>query len=142
MPRTFTEYANHMSVDGWRVSATQDEDGHLSVILKHADGSNVIPLEGKDDDGPSFTAEARFTTESIEKHPMTPEGWWADISQMPMADEHPHMAVVDFLTVSVDTWRQTEQGQPLTKEYIHNQLIRLQEMIWKFQDSLNEAVAP
>lgn len=52
---------------GWSVSGSVDKDGHLNILVKNTEGSDIVELEscqadGTDGDALSF----RMTTEKIE----------------------------------------------------------------------------
>jgi hypothetical protein len=65
--RTFPEANAHMQVGGWIVSATQDEDGHLCLIIWNADGSPVLAIDPTEDDDGPFNIQRRFTSAITEE---------------------------------------------------------------------------
>jgi len=52
-----------LSVGNWSVQLHQDEDGHLSVWVKHRDGTTIYDIEGAEYEE---EAEFEFTTQGIE----------------------------------------------------------------------------
>lgn len=56
---------NTMQVGNWNIEALEDEDGHLNVYLKHADGSQIVATNSLIGNGKEWAE--RFTTEIIEK---------------------------------------------------------------------------
>ena len=63
--RKYEDAADTLRCGGWFVSAIQDEDGHLCLIVRNADGSPVIEID-TEDEGPEFNTQRRFTTQTIE----------------------------------------------------------------------------
>lgn len=53
-----------LQVGLWDIQLHQDEDGHLSVWIKHSDGTTIHDAEAGGEYGEE--ADFRFTTEGIE----------------------------------------------------------------------------
>ena len=66
MNARYEDAAATLKAGRWFVTALQDEDGHLCLIVRNADGSPVLEIDStEDDDGPE-DMQRRFTTQTIE----------------------------------------------------------------------------
>lgn len=57
-----------IAVGGWTILATEDDDGHLKLVISHEDGSVVRAFETTDSEANSEPEwDSYFTTDQIER---------------------------------------------------------------------------
>ncbi len=53
-----------IEIQGWHIQALVDDDGHLTLVVKHEDGTKPFPLEADIENGEEWAE--RFSTPAIE----------------------------------------------------------------------------